>query len=129
MRFAVLLILAALLAPAADKKPKPKPAVVEIQNLKVAVDGRDISIDGKIRNAGERTIEKLVLSFHFLDSDKQPVSTLRLEIDDETIEQGEDTEIHAGAHEPARSVSVEVTAADRGERDLKVINGGPYQIE
>jgi hypothetical protein len=125
----LLALLLGLTAEAADKKAKPKPAVVEIQGLKVAVDGTKIDIDGVVHNSGERTIEKLVLSFHFFDSDHQPVTTLKLEIDDETIDPGEDAEIHAAANEPPRAISMEVTAADRGEKDLKVVNPGPYRIE
>jgi len=121
--------LGAILLNAADKKQKPKPAVVEIQNLKVTLDGRKINLEGLVHNSGERTIEKLVLSFHFFDTEHKPVSTLKLDIDDETIDPGEDTEIHAQAYEPPRAVSMEVTAADRGEKDLKVVNPGPYAIE
>ena len=122
-------LLCAAVAPAADKKQKPKPAVVELRGLKVTIDGAQVNIDGSVHNSGERTIEKLVLSFHFFDTGHQPVTTLRMEVDDETIDPGEDAEIHAAAHEPARAISVEVTAADRGEKDLKVVNPGPYRIE
>jgi hypothetical protein len=112
---------------AADKKQKP--AVVELQGLKVAIEGSQINIDGTVHNSGERTIEKLVLSFHFFDTDHQAISTLKMEVDEETIHAGDDAEIHAAAHEPPRAVSLEVTASARGEKDLKVINPGPYQIE
>ena len=121
--------LLAILLTAADKKQKPKPAVVEIQNLKVTLDGRKINLDGVVHNSGERTIEKLVLSFHFFDTEHHPVTTLKLEIDEQSIEPGADAEIHAAAYEPPCSVSMEVTAADRGEKDLKVVNAGPYPIE
>jgi hypothetical protein len=124
-----VVILCAMVALAADKKQKPKPAVVELQGLKVTIDGSQLNIDGTVHNSGERTIEKLVLWFHFFDTGHQPVSTLKMEIDDETIDPGEDAEIHAAAHEPARAVSLEVTAADRGEKELKVVNPGPYPIE
>jgi hypothetical protein len=122
----MLFTLAAL---GAGKKQKPKPAVVELEGLKVTLDASKIHIDGAVHNSGERTIEKLVLSFHFLDTEHQPVTTLKLEIEDETIDPGEDAEIHAEANEPPRAVSMEVTAADRGEKDLKVLNPGPYRIE
>jgi hypothetical protein len=125
----LFLVLAGMLLLGADKKQKPKPAVVELQGLKVTVDGSKINIDGTVHNRGERTIEKLVLSFHFLDSENKPVTTLKLELDDDTIDPGEDSEIHAAANEPPRAVSMEVTAADRGEKDLKVVNPGPYRIE
>jgi hypothetical protein len=128
-RFLAVVLLCALAALAADKKQKGKPAVVELQDFKVVIEGKQLSIDGTVHNRGERTIEKLVLSFHFFDTDHQAVSTLKLDVDDDTIDPGEDTEIHAAAHEPPRAISVEVTAADRGEKDLKVINPGPYQIE
>jgi hypothetical protein len=125
--FGTVLLLFA--ASGADKKQKPKPAVVEIQGMKVTVDGSKINIDGNVHNSGERTIEKLVLSFHFFDTDHQPVTTLKLELDDETIDPGEDAEVHAAANEPPRAISMEITAADRGEKDLKVVNPGPYRIE
>ena len=126
---ATLLLCTVPSAAPADKKQKPKPAVVEVKGLKVTLDGSKISIDGVIHNSGERVIEKLVLSFHFYTTDHQPVTTLKLEIDDETIDPDEETEIHAGGNEPPRAVSMEITAADRGEKDLKVINPGPYPIE
>jgi len=113
----------------ADKKQKPKPAVVEIQGLKVTVDGSKINIEGVVHNSGERTIEKLVLSFHFYDTEHKPLTTLKLDFDEDTIEPGEDAEIQAAAYEPPRAVSMEVTAADRGEKDLKVVNPGPYPIQ
>jgi hypothetical protein len=127
--FVAALLTCPLTATAAEKKQKPKPAVVEIQGLKVTLDGTKISIDGTVHNAGERVIEKLVLYFHFFTTDHKPVSTLKLEIDDETIDPGDDAEVHAGAYEPPRAVSMEITAADHGEKDLKVINPGPYPIQ
>ena len=114
---------------AADRKEKPKPAVVDIQNLKAALDGSKINIDGVVHNSGERPIEQLVLSFHFFDTDHKPVTTLKLEVQEEEIGSGEDAEIHAASNEPPRAVSLEVTAAERGERNLKVLHPGPYPID
>ena len=126
---AAALLLLAVTAASADKKQKPKPAVVEIKGLKVTLDGKQINVDGTVHNAGERVLEKLVLSFHFFTTDHQPVTTLKLEIDDETIDPDDDAEIHAAAYEPPRAVSMEITAADHGEKDLKVVNPGPYPIQ
>jgi hypothetical protein len=125
-RFLAVLLLTFTLTSAKDK---PKPAKVELKDFKVAVDGSHVNIDGIVHNAGERTIENLVLYFHFLDSDHQPVTTLRLDVDDESIDPDEDAEIHAAANEPPRSVSVNVTASAHGEKELTVVNPGPYQIE
>jgi hypothetical protein len=127
--FTAALVCCAFSATAADKKQKPKPAVVEIQGLKVTLDGTKINIDGTVHNAGERVIQRLMLSFHFFTTDHQPVTTLKLDIDDESIDPGDDAEIHAAAYEPPRAVSMEVTAADHDEKDLKVVNAGPYRIE
>lgn len=110
-------------------KEKPKPAKVELKDFKVAVDGPHVNIDGIVHNSGERTIENLVLSFHFFDTDHQPVTTLNLDVDDESIDPDEDAEIHAAANEPPRAISLEVTASAHGEKELTVINPGPYQIE
>jgi hypothetical protein len=110
-------------------REKPKPAKVELKDVKITLDGPHVNIDGIVHNAGERSIEKLVLSFHFFDTDHQPVTTLKLDVEDESIDPGEDAEIHAAANEPPRSISVEVTATAHGEKELTVINPGPYQIE
>jgi hypothetical protein len=127
--FASLALLSGALLLGADKKPKVKHAVVEIQELKVTVDGPHVNIDGKLRNAGERQIEKLVLSFHFFDPDHKPVTTLHMDVDPDTLDPDDDTEIHAAANTPPRAVSVEVTAEDRGEHELTVVKAGPYLID
>ena len=124
-----MVLLLTFSAPGAEKKPKPKPAVVELQDLKVTLEGTRINIDGAVHNRGERAIEKLVLSFHFFDTEHKPVTTLKLEVDEATLAPDDDAEIHAAANEPPRAVSVEVTAEDHGEKDLKVVNPGPYSIE
>jgi hypothetical protein len=121
-------MLLAIGAEGADKK-KSKHAVAEMRDLKVTLHGTEINVDGTVHNAGERTIERLTLWFHFFDTEHKPVTTLKLDVDDETLDPDEDAEIHAAANEPPRAVSMEVTAADRGERDLKVVNPGPYRIE
>ncbi len=132
-RFLSALFGAALLfaaaSPAADKKEKPKPAKVELQGLKITVNGSHVSIDGALHNSGDKTIQRLVLAFHFFDSEHQPVTTLKMEVDEETIHPGDDAEIHAEANEPPRSISLEVTASARGEKELTVVNPGPYPIE
>jgi hypothetical protein len=122
------ILLSVALLGAADKKQKPKPAIVDIQEFKVFIDGSHVNIEGKIRNAGERKIEKLVLYFHFLDTERAPVTTLHMDVDPDEIDPNEDAEIHAEANAPARAVYVTVTAADHGERELKVLHPGPYGI-
>lgn len=120
-------MFAALFAEAASKTSKG--GAIEIESMKVAVDGSKLLIDGQIKNAGERPLEKIVLAFHFFDTGHNPVSTLRLEVEEAKIEPGDEAAVHAGANEPPRSVSVEITASDHGERDIKVLKPGPYPIE
>lgn len=126
VRLGVAILCASLLLVA---KEKPKPAKVELKDFKVLVDGPHVNIDGVVHNSGERTIENLVLAFHFFDSDHQPVTTLKLDVEDESIDPGEEAEIHAAANEPPRSITVEVTASAHGEKELTVVNPGPYRIE
>ena len=61
----------------------------------MSLEGSQVNIDGTVHNGGDRTIQKLVLSFHFFDTDHQAVSTLKMEVDEETIHPGDDAEIHA----------------------------------
>jgi len=52
--FFVAVLLCAVATLAADKKQKAKPAVVELQDFKVVIEGKQLNIDGTVHNRGER---------------------------------------------------------------------------
>ena len=96
--------------PAAQKKPKPPD--VEIVEA-VAHRGESIiSINGRVRNTGERPIKQLVLSFTFFAPGKQPVTTQKTEIDEELLDKGQEATFRVELQAPPRSVEFSVDASD-----------------
>jgi len=65
---------------AAQKKPKPPD--LEIVEAVAHRGELTISINGSVRNTGERPIKQLVLSFTFFAPGKQRVTTQKTEIDE-----------------------------------------------
>jgi hypothetical protein len=56
----LILVLASLLSPQ-DKKRKPKPAEVQVLSASAHRMQGTIVLDGKVKNGGERPVEKLIL--------------------------------------------------------------------
>ena len=88
-----------------------------------------VQIDGKIKNIGERPIEKLNLFFDFLGAGNVPITTSRTEVDQEILKPGEETEFHLEMTDPVRAVQFTMRAEDSESREFKTIKPGPYPIE
>lgn len=85
----LLLLLSAAVAPVFyAKKEQPKPAVIEVLEATAHRDQNNLNIDGHIRNTGERPAVKLVIIVDILDSDKQPLTTMKGGSDPESIDPG-----------------------------------------
>ena len=124
----VILILALVTGlPAADKKPKPP----DIQVLEVSAHRgeRKVSLEGRVRNTGEKPIKKLTLLFNFMAPGRQVITTQKGEIDEEILPRGEEATFHMELNDPPRSVEFSVDAADGSSRELRVGNPGPFPIE
>jgi hypothetical protein len=128
MRRAVFLtVILVLSLTGADKKKKPPDVtVVECNGRRAA--GR-ITFDGRVRNTGEKTINGLVLLFDFLSSDKVILTTLKGPTEDEVLESGGESSFHLESDAPPRAVRYQLNAVDRGGRDLRIANAGPFAIE
>ncbi len=128
----VLLVALATLSVAADRKRNqapPRPAEIEIVELTARRGEGRVSLDGRVKNTGERAAAGIVLLFDFMAPGRQVITTKRGDLEIETFEPGEEAEFHVYAPEPPRAVEIRVQVQDGSERDLKVIKPGPYAIE
>jgi len=128
----VLLVALATLSAAADKKRNrapPKPTEIEVVEITARRGDGRVSLDGRVKNTGERAAVGMVLLFDFMAPGRQVITTKRGDLEIETLEPGEEAEFHVYAPEPPRAVEIRVQVRDGSERDLKVIKPGPYPIE
>ncbi len=126
---ALLLTLATLSSARERKRNEPvKPAEIEVVEIAaVRAEGR-VSLDGLIRNSGERTANKVTLIFDFMAPGRQVITSKRGSLDAEKLEPGDEVEFHVYVPEPPRAVEISVQAEDGSGRELKVIRAGPHPI-
>ena len=130
-RLFVVLLLAAICLPAADKKPKSKKLPdIEVLEMKVRrVEGK-VTVDGRVRNGGEKLLEGVVLIFDFLAPDKVPITTQKTLLDDETLPPGKESGFRGEMVDPVRAVECILSAAeDANGRDLRLAKVVKVNIE
>jgi hypothetical protein len=124
----VILILA-LAGAAAGADKKSKPPDIEVLEASAHRGETTISVDGRIRNSGEKPIKELTLLFNFMAPGRQVVTTQKGRIEEEILEPGQEAAFHMELNGPPRSVRFEIGAADGAGRDLRVGKPGPFVIE
>ena len=105
----------------------PELEVVEIAARRTTE--RTVEIDGRVRNCGDKPLQKLVLLFHVLAPGEEVITTQRGPIEEPVLEPGQEAAFHWQMRDPARGVSVRVDATDRRSAALAVAKPGPYPIE
>ncbi len=129
-RVVVCLLLCVPLSFSADKKRKgPKPPEIEVLEATVRRSEGVITLDGRVKNAGERPAQGLVLVFDFAATGKQVVTSKRGPAEDADLAPEAETEFHVQINDPVRAVEVSIQAVDGSGRELNVIKPGPYAIE
>ena len=124
----IILVLAlAFGSTAADKKKKPPD--VEILEASARRGESKISLDGKLRNSGEKPIKALMLLFDFMAPGRQVITTQKAPIDEELLKPGQEASFHMELNDPPRSVEFQINAADGSGRELRVARGGPFAID
>ncbi|MBI4876913.1 MAG: hypothetical protein HY822_19930 [Acidobacteria bacterium] len=88
-----------------------------------------ISLDGRVKNVGERAAAGVVLIFDFMAPGRLVILTRKGGLEADVLEPGQEAEFHAYVPETARVVEVRLQAEDEGGRELKVSRAGPYAIE
>ena len=124
----MLLVLASLLSPQ-DKKRKPKPAEVQVLSASAHRMQGTIVLDGKVKNAGERPVEKLILLFDFMAAGRQVITTQKGPAESERLDPGQETEFRLEMNDAVRAVEFRIQAEDGDGRELTVRKNGPFPIE
>ena len=123
----VLVFALALTSTAADRKKKPPD--VQIMEASAHRGESKVSLDGRLRNSGEKPIKALMLLFDFMAPGRQVVTTQKAPIDEELLEPGKEAAFHMELNAPPRSVEFQINAADGSGRELRVAGAGPFPIE
>ena len=127
LQIILVLWLLAAVSLAADKKKKPPD--VEILEATAHRGETKVTVDGRVRNSGEKPIKELTLLFDFHAPGKQVVATEKGAIDEEVLEPGQEAAFHMEANTPPRSVAFQINAEDGSHRELRVARSGPFPIE
>ena len=124
----VILVLAlAVVSTAAERKKKPPD--VEVVEASAHRGEIKVSVDGRIRNSGEKPIKQLMLVFDFMAPGRQVITTQKAPIDEELLEPGKEAVFHMELNAPPRSVEFQINASDGAGRELRVAKSGPFPIE
>ena len=124
----VILALALVVASVAAEKKK-KPPDLEVLEATARRGESKVSVDGRVRNSGEKPIKELTLLFDFQSPEKQVVATEKGAIEEEILQPGQEAAFHMEANAPPGSVAFQINAADGAGRELRVAKSGPFPIE
>lgn len=130
-RLVLLLAPALMLAAAGKKARRPSRTWIEMVELKfrrVPEDGT-VSVEGRLRNSGERPIRGLHVVFHVLAPGGAEVARQRGNVEEDPFEPGQEYEFHWQMKDPVRGVEVRVVARDSNEEQVHMEQAGPYTIE
>jgi hypothetical protein len=129
MRVATIVVLCLALFAAAAQQNAKKGSNVQILETKAVREGANISVDGKVRVVGEKSLRGLVIIFDFRSPEKEVVTSQRAIIDEGTMESGREGVFHSEMADSARAVRYTVRAFDMHDKELRVDNPGPYPVE
>ena len=99
--------------------------IVEAKARRVE-EGR-LSMDGRVR-AG-KPLKGLTLTFDFLTSDGELLSSQKTAVEDDALKRGDESSFHAETENPPGSVRFKIRAFDGDGRQLRVGNDGPFVID
>ncbi len=125
--FAAAILLFALPGVAGEKHAKP----VQIEVLEFAAHRSEslIGLDAHVRNAGDKPVRGLTLTFTFTNADKTTLTTQRATADEESLAPGDDASVHAQIDDPAGAVYITLSASDSRSFELRISQPGPYTID
>ena len=124
----ILVTLCSLFLCVAQEKRKQKTEIVIVEMRVQRLESR-VTVEGKVRNDGEQAVKGLLLIVYFTGPDREPITTLKGPIESPILEPGDEADFRLEASAPARAVAVTFDGEDKGKRDIKITNIGPYPIE
>jgi hypothetical protein len=128
MRFLAIGLALVSLGASAPQKPK-KALDVQVVETKARREEGKITVDGKVKVTGEKSLHGLVIVFDFRSPEKEVVTTQQTIVDEDTLETGREGSYHVEMADAARAVTYTVRAFDIHEKELRVENTGPFSIE
>ena len=123
------LLLGTALLLAQGNKKTPKPPDLEVVEVSATRHGDEIHVDGKVKNAGAKPLERVVVIVDFFAPNRKPMVSKRGPVEAEVLEPGEEAEFKLAMSDPGQLVSIELQAVDRKERDLRLSRTGPFSID
>lgn len=125
----LLLLFALLLLPAPAQK-KPKPPEIEIVSSRAARQDRVIAVDGRVKNVGEKSIRKIVVSFDFMGADDRVLTTKHAGIGQEELAPGEETDFSLQLEDTPKAAYFRVKMLEDGSgRELRFLEPAKQAIE
>lgn len=119
-----------VLAAGGQRRKPPKPPDLEVLEITVhRTTERTVEIDGRVRNSGEKPLQKITIRFRVLAPDNATLTTQRGALEPGILDPGEEAEFHWQMREPARAVAVLVEAVDLRDAELLIAKPGPYVID
>jgi hypothetical protein len=126
--FASMLTCVFLLSTGAVAAGK-KRADIQILEFKAERGDDLISVHAKVKNIGERTLQRVNIIFRFVDTQHATVTTQRTALEKLSLAPGEDSEIDAQMQDAPRAVWVMILAERSGGVETRVAGDGPYTVE
>lgn len=126
----LLVLVAAIAVCASGAEKKKKLPELEILDLKVhRLDGK-VTIDGRVRNTGEKKLQGVIVIFDFLATGNAVITTQKTTLDEETLDPGGEAAFRGELIDPVRAVECRInTAEDKGGRDLRLAKSVKVPIE
>jgi len=117
--FSITLLLLVVFTAGAQQKAK-KGADVQIMETKAVRGINKISVDGKVRVSGEKSLRGLVIFFDFRSPEKEVITSQKAVINEDTMEAGQEGVFHSEMADSARAVRYTIRAFDNHEKELRV---------
>lgn len=127
MRLMILALALMVFSPAAQSQKKKSD--VQVLECKPRRSEDKIVTDVRLRVTSEKTLKGLVLVFHFLDSGGNPIVDAKTSVSDDSLDPGEEPSVRASAPSPPGAIKCKLQAFDGDERELRIVNPGPFTIE
>ena len=111
-----------------QKKPQRKPDVEFLKVSSVRQEGK-IQYEGDLKVTGEKPVAGLVIQLDFFESRGVLLTIQKIQIEDATLNRGEEKHFSVQGNDVPRAVSYRISARDASGRDLNVAGGGPYPLD
>jgi hypothetical protein len=89
-----------------------------------------VTIDGRVRNSGEKNLEGVIVFFDFLATGSAVITTQKTGLEEEMLEPGKEGTFRGELVDPVRAVECRInTAEDKSGRDLRLAKVVKVPIE